>query len=71
MTPQQWGMRWRHKKSSTTAQPCVQRKMSRHREVLRVFSLCHQAEGHRCQEPLYSSVSCKHFQEEMPSNTLS
>lgn len=42
--------------------------MSWHREVLRLFSICCQAEGH--QEHLYSCVSCKHFQEEMPSDTV-
>lgn len=70
MTAQQWAIRW-GQKSYTTAQPCelgVQRKVSWHREVLRLFSLCYQAEGH--QEHLYSCVSCKHFQEEMPPDTV-
>ena len=72
VTPQQCSIGWKQK-SYNVAQPCMlgmHRKMPLHLEVLRVSSLCHHAEGHRYQEPLYPTVSRKHFQEEMISNNL-
>lgn len=45
----------------------MQRKMSQHREILQLSSLCYQAEGHSHQDPLHS---CKPFQEEICPDTV-